>query len=104
MELSTRMNRSYGLATKARALQGQHAHVVAALREVSQLAFNVAGCQSYVVSTIPGEPDAIFITEFWSDRESRQSAFGLSGIYEIAVRFRALTTEIQQYELKPLAN
>lgn len=95
-------NSSFGLATKARALPGQHEALVGALEEVSRLVFSVPGCVSYVVSTVPTEPDAVFITEFWDSQDSQQAAFAMAGIFEIAVKFRALTAEIEQHELQPL--
>ena len=58
---------------------------------------------SYVVSTVAGEPDAVFITEFWDRLHSQQSAFVVAGIYEVLVRLYALTRNIEQHELQPLA-
>ena len=45
---------------------------------------------SYVVSTVAGEPDAVFITQFWDRLHSQQSAFVVAGIYEVLVRLYAL--------------
>ncbi len=98
------MNSSYGLATKARALPGKHELLVGVLEEVSRLVFNVPGCLSYVVSVLPNEPDAVFITEFWDHPDSQRAAFAVAGIYEIAMQFHALSTDIEQHELRPLAN
>lgn len=100
------MNSSYGygLATKARSLPGKHELLVEALEEVTRLVFNVPGCLSYVVSTLPAEPDAVFITEFWDHPDSQRSAFAMAGIYEVALRFHALSTDIEQHELRPLAS
>jgi quinol monooxygenase YgiN len=92
----------YGLATKAYALPGKHKLLIEVLEEVTRLVFNVPGCLSYVVSTVPDEPDAIFITEFWDHPESQRSAFAMAGIYEVALRFHALSTDIEQNELQPL--
>jgi quinol monooxygenase YgiN len=94
----------YGLATKARALPGQHDLLVEVLEEVSRLVFNVPGCLSYVVSTVPDEPDAVFVTEFWDQADSQRSAFAMADIYEVALRFHALSTDIEQHELRPLAS
>ena len=101
--MDRRMNSSFGLATKALALPGKHGELVHALQDVSRLVFNVPGCMSYVVSKVAGEPDAVFITEFWDRQHSQQSAFAVAGIYEVLVRFYALTRDIEQHELQPLA-
>ncbi len=98
------MNSSYGLATKVRAHPGKHALLVEVLEEVSRLVFNIPGCLNYVVSTLPSDPDAIFITEFWDSADSQRSAFAMAGIYEIAMRFHELSADIEQHELLPLAN
>lgn len=94
----------YGLATKAHALPGKHKLLVETLEEVTRLVFNVPGCLSYVVSTLPAEPDAVFITEFWDHPDSQRSAFAMAGIYEVALRFHALSAGIEQHELRPLAS
>lgn len=98
------MNSYYGLATKVRALPGQHESLSALLEEVSRLVLDVPGCLSYTVSSVNSDPEAMFITEFWEDRESQQSAFARAAIYEIAIKFHALSTDIEQHELQPLAN
>lgn len=98
------MNSSFGLATKARALPDKHDELVGVLADVSCLVFSVPGCMSYVVSTLPAEPDAVFITEFWDCRDSRESAFAMAGICEMATRFRLLTRGMEQHELQPLAS
>ena len=99
-----RMNSYYGLATKVRALPGQHESLSAILEEVSRLVFDVPGCLSYTVSSVADDPDAMFITEFWETRESQQSAFSMAAIYEIAIKFHALSADMEQHELQPLAN
>ncbi|RYE74622.1 MAG: antibiotic biosynthesis monooxygenase [Oxalobacteraceae bacterium] len=98
------MTSSFGLATKARALPGKQEQLLDALGEVSRLVFNVPGCISYVVSTLPDEPDAVFITEFWESRQAHESIFAMAGVYEVVVQFQALTADIEQHELQPLAN
>lgn len=98
------MNSYYGLATKVRALPGQHESLSAVLEEVSRLVFDVPGCLSYMVSSVANEPEAVFITEFWEDQQSQQSAFSMAAIYEIAIKFHALSAEIEQHELQPLAS
>ena len=98
------MNYSFGLATKALALPHRHKELVSVLEHVSRLVFNVPGCLSYVVSSVAGEPDAVFITEFWDHRDSQESAFAMAGICEVIVQFQALTCEIEQHELQPLPN
>ena len=96
------MNSNFGLATKVQALPGKHPQLVEVLREVTRLAFSVPGCLDYVVSTVPSEPGAVFITEFWDTQASQQSAFAMAGIHEAMVQFQALSHEVQQYELRPL--
>lgn len=96
------MNYSFGLATRAVALPNRHDELVGVLENVSRLVFNVPGCLSYVVSGVAGEPDAVFITEFWDHRDSQEAAFAMAGVCEVIVQFRALTREIQQHELRPL--
>ena len=95
------MHSTFGRATKVRATPSQHASLVAALDEISRLFFNVPGFSSYVLSTVPAEPDVVFITEFWDQRQSQQSAFAMAGLCEVAARFQRLAAAVEQHELQP---
>ena len=98
------MYSSYGLATKVTALPGKHDMMVELLMEVSRVVFNVPGCLSYVVSTLPSEPDAVFIAEFWGSHTDQKTAFARADIFELANEFHTLAAHIEQHELTPLTN
>ena len=98
------MNPGFGQVTKAQALPGKHTQLVELPREVTRLAFNVPGCLDYVASTVPLEPGAIFITEFWDDQASQQSAFAMAGIHEATVQLQALSHQVQQHDLRRLTS
>lgn len=96
------MHSSYGLATKVTALPGKHDSMVELLLKVSRVVFSVPGCLSYVVSTLPAEPDAVFIAEFWGSHDDQRAAFAMAHIFELANEFHALAAHVEQYELTPL--
>ena len=92
----------YGLASKANAHPGKREDLLQVLVEISRLVFHAEGCQSYVVSTLVAEADAVFITEYWASQEAQRSAFALPGIFELINDCQTLSIGFEQVELQPL--
>ena len=93
---------SYGLASKVNAHPGKREELVEVLLEVSRLVFHNDGCLSYVVSTVPADGDAVFVTEYWHSHDALRTAFSLPGIFELMHQCQALITGFEQTELHPL--
>lgn len=92
----------YGLASKVNAHPGKREDLIEVLVEISRLVFHAEGCQSYVVSTLAAEDDAVFITEYWESQQAQRSAFALPGIFELINDCQSLSTGFEQVELHPL--
>ena len=95
---------AYGLASKVNAHPGKRGDLVEVLAEISRLVFHAEGCQSYVVSTLIADENAVFITEYWASQEAQRSAFALPGIFELINDCQSLSTGFDQVELQPLNN
>lgn len=92
----------YGLASKVNAHPGKREDLIEVLAEISRLVFHAEGCQSYVVSALVADENAVFITEYWASQEAQRSAFALPGIFELINDCQSLSTGFDQVELQPL--
>ncbi|KAF1716935.1 antibiotic biosynthesis monooxygenase [Pseudoxanthomonas yeongjuensis] len=94
----------YGLASKVNALPGQRENLVEVLLEISRLVLHGDGCLSHVVSIVPDDDDAIFITEYWLSHDAHRTVFALPGLFELMNQCQALAAGFEQTELRPLNN
>ena len=67
----------YGLIGKMKAAPGQRDALVSILLEGVS---GMPGCLSYVVAHDPADPDAIWITEVWTDEESHKGSLSLPSV------------------------
>lgn len=77
----------FGLIGKFVATEGQRDALISILLEGSG---TMPGCRSYVIARDPGDPDAIWITEVWDDRESHQAALSLPAVKAAIARGKPL--------------
>lgn len=92
----------YGLVSKVIALPGQRENLAEVLLEISRLVLHDDGCLSHVVSIVPDDDEAIFITEYWLNHDAHRTVFALPGLFELMNQFQALTADFKQTELHPL--
>lgn len=64
---------TYGLFGKFSAVPGRRDELVSYLLRAAELLERDAGCIQYVVST-SDEPDAVWVSEVWTDREAHAAA------------------------------
>ncbi|AWC22875.1 Antibiotic biosynthesis monooxygenase [Aminobacter sp. MSH1] len=64
----------FGLIGKMRAQPGKRDALLAILLDSTG---SMPGCLSYVVAKDPADPDAIWITEVWDDRENHKASLQL---------------------------
>lgn len=77
----------YGLIGKMNAVPGQRDALAAILLEGMGA---MPGCLSYVVATDPADPDGLWITEVWDQRESHQASLALPRVRAAIARGRPL--------------
>ncbi|RUT35134.1 antibiotic biosynthesis monooxygenase [Arsenicitalea aurantiaca] len=89
----------YGLIGKMKAVEGQGEALLALM------AGNIGpmpGCLSYIVARDPADPDAIWITEVWVDRDHHAASLGLAGVQALIARARPLIAGFgERFETEP---
>lgn len=91
----------YGLIGKMSAQPGQRDDLIDVLLEgVSAM----TGCLSYVVAKDTVDPDAVWITEVWADRDSHSASLDLPAVREAIARGRPMIAEFgpERFETRPV--
>jgi quinol monooxygenase YgiN len=77
----------FGLIGKMRAHPGKRAELLAILSESTG---EMPGCKSYVIAEDISDPDALWITEVWTDEASHKASLQLPAVREAITRARPL--------------
>jgi quinol monooxygenase YgiN len=95
----------YGLYTKFVAQAGRRDALVALLLEAARGMEGEAGagCEVYIVNTVPSEAEAIWVTEVWSSKEAHAASLALPGTREAIARAMPLIAGVtQQIAVEPV--
>ena len=84
----------YGLIGKMKAAVGERDTLIAILLESIQ---GMPGCKSYVVARDPADPEAIWITEVWTDAVSHKASLGLPQVQAAIARAKPLIAGFEQH-------
>lgn len=76
----------YGLIGKIVAVPGERD----ALAEILSSMGEMPGCLSYVVATVQGEPNALWVTEVWESAEAHTESLGIPSVQAAVERGRPL--------------
>ena len=77
----------FGLIGKMRAHPGKRAELIAAIGGSTG---SMPGCKSYVIAEDISDPDAIWITEVWTDEASHKASLQLPEVREAITKARPL--------------
>ncbi len=80
----------YGLIGKLTAQSGQRDALMQHLMEGVKTLRLLEGCHLYVISAAKDEPDAIWITEVWENREAHQASLANDAIRAVITAARPL--------------
>ncbi len=80
----------FGMHGKILAKEGQRDALVELLLEAARTVGKLPGCDTYVVSTSPTEPDAIWVTEFWRTQADHDDSLKLDSVRAIIARARPI--------------
>jgi len=75
----------YGLIGKILVAPDQRAAVIQALLGATG---SMPGCLSYIVAEDPSDPNAIWVTEVWDNKDSHQASLHLPAVQEAIQRAR----------------
>ncbi len=90
----------YGLIGKMIAKPGERDALLEAMRGSSA---NMPGCLSYILALDPADPDAIWITEVWTDREAHKASLDLPAVQEAIAKARPLIAGFgERFETEPV--
>ena len=80
----------FGMCGKMIAKEGQRDALLAAMLEASRLVSPLKGCEIYVVSTLPSEPDAVYVMEVWRSQEDHDASLKHDSVKALITRTRPL--------------
>lgn len=80
----------FGLQGKMYSQPGQRDALIGHLLEAANALREVEGCLLYIISSIPDEPDAIWINEVWRSAEDHQASLTLDAIKTLIASARPL--------------
>jgi quinol monooxygenase YgiN len=90
----------YGLIGKFSAAPGKRDELISYLLEGIQ---HLPGCLSYVVARDPKDPDAVWVSEVWRDRESHRASLGLASVKAAIQKAKPIIARFDQsVELEPV--
>lgn len=90
----------YGLIGKMLAQPGHRDELIAILLEGTG---QMPGCLSYIVARDPSNPDAIWITEAWTDADSHKASLGLASVQAAIARARPIIAGFgERFETDPV--
>jgi quinol monooxygenase YgiN len=93
---------NFGLTGKITTHTGQRDTLVQILLEAANALKSFEGCHLYVVSISENEPEAIYITEVWSNAEAHQASLALEETKAAIQRGRPLIAAFESTKLQPL--
>lgn len=77
----------YGLIGQMKAAPGKRDALIAILAESTQ---GMPGCLSYILAQDATDPDALWITEVWTDKESHAASLKLPAVQAAIAKARPI--------------
>jgi quinol monooxygenase YgiN len=93
---------TFGLTGKITTHEGKRDELVQLLLEAAKGMQSVVGCKLYLVSISEDEPEAIYITEVWTNAEAHQASLALEQVKAIIQLGRPLIASFESTKLMPL--
>lgn len=93
----------YGLVGKIVAAPGRGAELADHLLEAAAALEEVPDCLLYVVSPVPDEPDAVWVTEIWTSPDAHRASLELHAVRALIARARPIIAGMgERIELHPV--
>lgn len=92
----------YGMIGKMKAVPGKRPELIAVLTAGTG---EMPGCLAYIVAEDVKEPDAIWITEIWTDKAAHDASLSLPAVRDAIARGRPLIAGFELgAELRPVGD
>ena len=93
----------YGSQAKLTAKPGELDNLVQYMLQAAELVKPLEGCNLYLISTSPAEPDAVLVTEVWADKEAHDDSLKLESVRVLITQvFPILAGPPEGIELQPV--
>ena len=79
-------NTSYGLHGKLTAKEGKGKELSTILLEASELMESAKGCRLYAVSMDNTNPDDVWVTEIWDNKQAHDNSLNVPGVKELIAK------------------
>lgn len=90
----------YGLIGKFRSAPSKRDELITVMRSGS---VRMPGCLSYVIAKDPADPDALWITEVWTNKESHKASLAIPEVAETIRKAMPLIAGFDQHiETEPV--
>jgi quinol monooxygenase YgiN len=90
----------YGLIGKMKVVPGQRDALIQILLEGTG---GVPGCLSYIIAQDSADPDALWVTEVWTDQASHKASLSLPTVQQAIARGRPLIAGFgEHFETQPV--
>lgn len=90
----------YGMIGKFSAVPGKRDELISYLLGGIQ---GMPGCLSYVVARDPKDPDAVWISEVWRDKESHRASLELASVRAAIQKAKPIIARFDQHvEVEPV--
>ncbi len=73
----------YLLHGKLKAKAGHADELASILLEASRLIATAEGCKLYAIGRDPDDPDAVWVTELWNNREDHGNSLNIRGVRKL---------------------
>ena len=87
----------FGMFGKMIASEGHRDELVQYLLHAAELVSDAPGCELYIVSIVPTEPDAIWVSEAWRSQEDHDRSLTLPGVGELIAKARPLIVSMPEH-------
>jgi quinol monooxygenase YgiN len=80
----------FGMFVKVTTHPGQRDTLVRYLLTAAELVNQAPGCETYLVHTSPTEPEVVWVSETWRNREDHDASLTIPGVRELIAKARPL--------------
>jgi quinol monooxygenase YgiN len=93
----------FGVCGKIVATEGNGDVLAGYLLDAASALEDVRECQLYAVSRDPGEPEAVWVVEFWDSAEAHRASLELSVVQQLIARARPIIATMgERFEFEPI--